>query len=135
MTWTLTINRSIPSRNVTSKDHWSRRSKARKLWAHDIGWAARELGIPEATGKRRLRITRLMGKGQKRFDEDNHDIKALVDSLKRPTGGGRPGHQMTAGCSLIIDDSPRYLDLVLPVVDERAADGVPGTRLELEDCE
>ncbi len=132
MSWTLTIPRCIPSRNETSKQHWSARSRDIKRWAKDIGWAALAGNVPQATGKRRLRIVRVMGKGQKRFDEDNHDIKALVDSLKPPKV--KRGTGASAGCSLIVDDSPRYLDLILPVVDERAADGKPGTRIEIEDC-
>lgn len=131
--WTISIPRCIPSRNETAKQHWSARSRDKKLWAKDIGIAALVARVPAATGKRRLRIVRVMGKGQKRFDEDNHDIKALIDSLKPPKVAR--GTKAQPGCSLIIDDSPRYLDLVLPVVDERAEDGKPGTRLELEDCE
>lgn len=131
MTWVLSIPRSIPSRNQTANQHWSARSRDKRLWAKDIGIAALVAGVPRATGKRRLRIVRVMGKGQKRFDEDNHDVKALIDSLKPPKVAR--GTKATPGCSLIVDDSPRYLDLILPVVDERAADGRPGTRIELED--
>lgn len=133
MTWTLTVPRCIPSRNQTANQHWSARSRDKKLWAKDIGIAALVARVPSPKGKRRLRITRLMGKGQKRFDEDNHDVKALIDSLKPPKIAR--GTKASPGCGLIVDDSPRYLDLVLPVVDERAVDGVAGTRLELEDID
>lgn len=133
MTWVLTIPRSIPSRNASPR-HWAARRDSKEAWAKDLIIAARNANVPRATGKRRLKLTRLMGKGQKRLDEDNHDIKGLIDAMKpEKTRSGRRGSRLVPGASLIVDDSPRYLDLILPVVDERAADGKPGTRIELED--
>lgn len=131
--WTITIPRAIVSQNRAPSNKGAARygyKTERTRWAWDVGMAAKAAGIPLATGRRRVVITRLIGKGQREYDIANlwGGAKALIDVLtveKRFRGSLRPG------TGLIVDDSEKWADIVMR--QERAADGQPGTRIEISE--
>ena len=133
--WTLSIPRAIASQNRAPANRGStawRYRKERTLWYRDIAWSAKVAGVTPAQAKRTVRIVRLMGKGQRELDVANlwGGIKVLLDVMCRPRvfrGNARPG------ASLIVDDSPAWIDIT--VDQERAEDGVPGTRITIEEVE
>lgn len=133
--WSFTIGRAIASANahVVNGNHAATASKYRAVrnrWAADLKIMKRHHAIPDATGQRLVTITRLMGAGQREFDFDNlvAGCKSLVDAMK-PTATRR-GRQVL-GSSLLVDDGPAHVTVTYQ--QERAADGKPGTRIELED--
>lgn len=131
--WEIRIPRAISSQNraFTSKGSGRYGYKTeRDRWAWDIAMAARAAGIPKATGKRRVTITRLMGKGQRLFDVPNlwGGIKALCDAMcaeRVYRGKTRPG------AGLIVDDSPAWAEFA--VEQARAADDKPATLITIEE--
>lgn len=145
MTWTIRTNRQLPSANVRLVNGRDRKSRAiyartRDEWAMALEMLARQEGIPSATGKRRVTFVRLMGKGQRAFDDDDlvGGCKLVRDAMRKPQPwtkkvGKLKVPMMTAGASLIVNDSAKWIEAVY--VQERAADGRPGTRIELEDVE
>lgn len=110
----------IYSQNVLRR-RWKHPQAYRRL-RNDYTWlvrvGARSAGVPKATGKRRLHVTRLIGKGGKVYDVPNliGGAKPLIDAL------------VTEG--LLVDDSPEYLDL--GTWEQRKA-SAPGARITLED--
>jgi hypothetical protein len=139
MTWTITIPLSIPSRNERARQHHWQIKDWRSGFASFLKAAKKQQRIPDATGKRRVTITRLLGKGQKFFDDDNLDAKTLIDAMKPEHihTYKRKGITKTAlipGAALIVDDSKRWIELA-PIGQERSADGDTGTRIELEDVD
>jgi hypothetical protein len=137
MKWILVIPRAVPSGNdhLVNGNHAATASKYRAVrnrWAADLRIMKRVYGVPDATGKRLVTITRLMGAGQREFDYDNlvAGCKSLVDAMK-PTATRR-GRQVL-GSSLLVDDGPAHVTVTYQ--QERAGDGKPGTRIEVEDIE
>jgi hypothetical protein len=141
--WYLTFEEQLPSANdrlVNGRDRKSRAIYARKRddWAALLTLAAKMAGIPAATGKRRVTFVRIMGKRQRAFDDDDLSggCKLVRDAMKRPHKwtkkiGKVSVPMLTAGASLIVDDGAKWIDAVY--MQERAADGKPGTRIEIED--
>lgn len=142
--WTLTVPLPLLSANdriVNGRDKVSRAIYAnrRDAWAQILTTLARYHGIPAATGKRRVTFIRLMGKGQRAFDDDDliGGCKLVRDAMRRPkpwtkrVGKARVS-MLTAGASLIVDDSARWLEATY--VQERAADGVTATRIVIEEA-
>ena len=119
MTWTFTIPEQLPSRNTTKRAHWASLKRFGDACAWSLIERKRALGIPDATGKRRVVITRLIGKGGKAYDVRNIDDKRMTDEMVR--------------VGLLVDDAPKWIDI--EVNQERAEDGVPGTRVTIEDLE
>lgn len=84
---------------------------------------------------RHVTITRLMGKRQRAYDEDNlrAACKAYLDAMKPP----RAGHYSNSilvparqGAFLLVDDSPRWL--TLSVAQERAKES--GVRITIKEA-
>lgn len=130
--WTFTIPRALPSRNENTRKHWWQVKRDRARWAADLRVFKVQLGIPDATGKRAVSITRLLGKGQKFMDPRNLDDKTLVDAMLPPRVLKRgKAHVSQPGAHLLVDDSMRWA--VIAVDQERAADGKPGVRITIEE--
>ena len=135
MAWRFLVPRSIPSANahIVNGNHAGTASKYRSfrnVWAADLRTCKQVLKIPDATGKRLVTITRLMGKGQREYDYDNlvAGSKAVVDAMK-PTSS-RCGRQ-TLGASLIVDDDPA--SVLVTYLQEKADNGQPATLITIED--
>ena len=134
MSWDLLIPRAITSQNRSGVNKGAARygyKTERDRWAWDIKMAAKAAGIPPATAKRKVTITRLMGKGQREYDVPNlwGGIKALCDAMcidRMYRGKTRPG------AGVIVDDSPKWA--VFEVAQARAADDKPATLITIEDC-
>lgn len=86
-----------------------KRKDADVLFAHLIGV------VPEATGKRRVRLTLVYPKGKQWPDKDNV-WKSLLDGLVK--------------IGALVDDSGEWLDSAEPMFET----GAKATILELEDC-
>jgi hypothetical protein len=135
MAWRFLVPRSIPSANahIVNGNHAGTAHKYRtfrNVWANDLRVCKQSLGIPNATGKRLITITRLMGKGQREYDYDNlvAGSKPVLDAMK--PSASRRGRQML-GAFLIVDDGPN--DVQVTYLQERAANGQPGTLITVED--
>lgn len=70
--------------------------KERDKWIRALMALARNEGIPKATVKRRITLTRIIGKGQRQFDYSN-----LV-------GGAKYVLDACREAGLIVDDSPKW---------------------------
>jgi len=103
--------------NVLMTCHWRKRGRLRVADDAMVKVAALNAGIPKATVKRRVKITIVLGKGQRAGDRDAY-FKSTLDSLKN--------------AGMIVDDSRQWIDLE-PIAFERAAE--MATRIELEDLE
>lgn len=133
LSWRLLIPRAISSQNRSGMNKGAARygyKTERDRWAWDIKMAAKALGVPTATAKRKVTITRLMGKGQREFDIPNlwGGIKALCDAMcldRVYRGKTRPG------AGIIVDDSPKWAEFA--VEQCRSATGEPATLLLIED--
>lgn len=111
-------------------------AKARKEWVRDIRNSMLALRIPPATGKRRITLTRLMGKGQRLFDDDGlaGGAKFVRDAMQRPyPWSTKNGVKTVDGASLIIDDSATSAEFVYE--QTRAADGKAATLITIEDLD
>lgn len=131
--WTFTVPRAIASQNRATVNRGRARygyRDERARWVWDLTMAARAAGIPLASGRRRVTIVRLMGRGQRELDVPNlwGGAKLPIDALCQPrTFRG----QVRPGAGLIVDDSPRWVEIEMG--QERAADGRPATRITVED--
>jgi hypothetical protein len=133
--WRFIVPRALASANahVVNGNHAATAARYRtfrNVWAADLRACKAANRIPDATGKRLVTITRLMGKGQRPFDYDNlvAGAKPVVDAMKPPAN--RRGRR-TDGASLIVDDGPAYVRVTYE--QERSADGRPGTLITVED--
>lgn len=143
MTWTLHINRPVPSandRHVNGRDRVSRAMyrKLRDAWARDLTALAKQAGVTPPWSKRRIVLTRIMGPRQREYDHGNlvGGAKPIIDAMLGPKApsvrvvngvkkvtAGRPG------AWLISDDSNRWV-----TVEYRQERGLqPGCRIEIED--
>ena len=92
--------------------------KAAALKKRDVEQVARAklvYGVPDATGKRRIRITIRRCKG--RIPDPDSPLKSLMDALKQTR--------------LIVDDSARWCECAMP----EFVTGPKGTVIEIEDCD
>jgi hypothetical protein len=134
--WTITVPRALSSQNRAATNgrgqFGARYRDDRGKWVWDITMAMRSAAVPKATGKRRITITRLMGKGQREWDVPNlwGGIKLPLDACcaDRVFRG-----KNRAGAGLIVDDAAKWADI--EVKQERAADGKAATRIVVEDIE
>jgi Holliday junction resolvase RusA-like endonuclease len=108
-------NRSV--RSVYQKQHYYRRT--RDEYEFLVRSAMKRNGIPEATGKRRIRVTRLMGKGKRAYDHANlvGGCKGLIDACVR--------------AGLLKDDTAHYFEGYYR--QERDPDGKGGALLVVEE--
>ena len=107
--------------------------KRRDQWAWALTVAARSAGVPrieQAVTFRRVTITRLWGKGQRAWDDDNlvAACKALRDAMQAPRVV-RGRH--IPGASIVVDDSAKWS--AWTYAQERAADGVAAVRIEVNE--
>lgn len=104
--------------------------KRRDQWAWALTLKARYVGVPPVVSFRRVTITRLWGKGQRAWDDDNlvAACKALRDAMQAPrvVRGRR-----VAGASIVVDDSAKWS--AWAYAQERAADGVAAVRIEVSE--
>ena len=154
MTWTIRIPRAVPSANArycNGRDRVSRAlyRKLRNAWAADLIAAWRNASArgetlplcgPGRAVKRRLVLTRVMGKGQREYDFGNlvGGCKAIVDAMlpsKPPREVLEKGKRVlkagVPGAGLIYDDSPAWVDVTYR--QERGAQA--GCIIEIEDVE
>lgn len=137
--WVFFIPRPMPSKNdrlvnAGTQAQRGRYASTRAKWCTDLHTAMWMAGVPKATGPRRLSIVRLYGKGQRELDDDGPDPKIILDAAKAVIGTKTIGRLRVPmnGAGLIVDDRPGMLELS-PITQERAADGRPGVRVEIED--
>lgn len=96
-----TLERKLPSANERSVNANTARfhyRKERDAWGWLLKVAMIQHGIPRANEKRRLRIVRVLGKGEREYDFDNlvGGAKALVDAMAR--------------AGLVLNDNARWLE-------------------------
>lgn len=117
-TYTITIpNWNPPSLNTWDGRHWAVRARAKSATAELIKTYCLVAGVRPATGKRRVTLMIVLGKGQRANDPDNY-WKATLDALKR--------------CGAILDDRRQCVETP-PVRFRRATQRA--TILQLEDLE
>lgn len=139
MIYELLIPRALTSANARIVNSGATRwayAKARDKWADDIRTAMLKQRIPEATGRRRVTLTRLMGKGQKVWDGDNLQGGAkYVRDAMQPSRRVKTknGAVLVRGAGLIVSDGAKDAEFVYE--QERAADGKPATRITVEDLD
>lgn len=103
--WSFFIPIEPPSLNAVSgnKGGYGARAKYKKI-RDAYKYAIRErrmysaLDLPGATGRRRVYVTRCMGKGKRRYDRDN-----LI-------GGCKPLMDALTLSGLLLDDKEKYLE-------------------------
>lgn len=118
--WEFHIGRPVKSGNDrihnVGASRWSYKAD-RDAWHSDIHAMRRVLDIPPAHTLRRVTLTRLIGKGQRRYDRDNMatGCKPIVDALVR--------------VGLLIDDDAKHAEI--HYAQEKGA--LPGLRVLLEE--
>lgn len=121
--WEFTIPQEVQSLNARKVNGGTRAQQARyredrETWEWWMRDARLRHKIPRATGKRRLTLTRLYGKGQRELDADNlAGMKMITDSVVRE--------------GLLVDDKPKHAEVHYR--QERAADGVSALRVRVEE--
>lgn len=118
--WEILIpDHSPPSLNQTQFAHWSsvRRHKQRALDLLYV-YCLQSGGIPRFTGRPRVTLTRLWGKGQRALDTVNlyGSFKPLEDAMRaqKKAGGRRDrGRGKQGGLGIIEDDSQAAVELVV----------------------
>lgn len=84
--WQTRILRTVKSGNArvhnVGGSRWQYKAE-RQGWERDMLAVRRAMGIPVATTRRRVTLTRLIDKGQRAFDEDNlrTGCKPIVDAM------------------------------------------------------
>ena len=85
-TWQTMIPRAVNSGNArihnVGASRWAYKAE-RQGWERDMLAVRLAMGIPVATTRRRVTLTRLIDKGQRAFDEDNlrTGCKPIVDAM------------------------------------------------------
>lgn len=95
------------SLNRTQDKHWTHRHKRKqKLIDLLTGMCLQAGGVPHFCGHVRMSITRLWGKGQRAFDEENlwGGVKLLRDAMRQRK---RSGKGWAGGIGIIEDDGPK----------------------------
>lgn len=149
--WVLAVPIDLPSKNGIPR-HVHARKDLRNRWASMLSAAARQVGIPLATRAPHLRgegpapsvpfravtITRLMGNGQRRYDD--HDgmeggAVMLRDAMQATRYRWRKGVAMpigvVPGAGIVWDDSAKWS--AWTYAQERASDGVARVRIEVSE--
>jgi Holliday junction resolvase RusA-like endonuclease len=104
--------------NQTEGRHWSVKARLKRADREMIGMYARlGVGVPQATGKRRIGLTVTLAPKQRSPDPDAF-WKGLLDSL--------------VACRLLVDDNPKWVE-ILPVRYERGS--AMATTIAIEDVE
>lgn len=118
MTHMLYIADWHPARiNQWDGKHWSVRARLKKADRHRIALHARLVGIPPATGKRRVTLRITLAKGQRGPDPDAF-WKSVLDSLTH--------------AGLLVDDNRQGVEL-MPVQFDRGTR--KATTITLEDVD
>lgn len=140
--WKLTLNAPAQSGNVVLRMHWRTYNKTLAKWYWLVRGAAGFVGVPKASGKRRLTV-QIHGKRAMDFENRVFACKALVDILrpfKREAGiyasgkkKGQPWTRERIGHGLVIDDDDTHLDLNVPPVMKLLPGQTPFITLTLED--
>jgi hypothetical protein len=123
--WTFTLAIDVPSQNAANANgaRWSvqrKRYRALSSLAGALMVSSRnEHRIPQATGKRRVTLTRLIGKGKREYDYGNlvGGFKSVLDAMVR--------------AGLLVDDSGRWVEERYQ--QEKAGDGKDGVRICIEE--
>lgn len=145
MTWSFVLPIDLPSANahvvngrhaVSAAIYRAQRDK----WAWWSGVAARGQGVPllkigpgfASPVRRRVTITRLLRVRQRDYDDDNlvAACKALRDAMQHPRN---VRGKYIPGAAIVIDDSAKWSEW--RYAQERAPDGRPAVRVEIEDIE
>lgn len=114
-TWTILIENWLPPLlNRSRGRHWSVGHKLTQQAAERLGWAKLAAGVPDATTRRRVAVTLILGPQSKKCDGD---------SLKHFWDGCKHAH-------LIVDDSLEWLEAP-PLAFERGPQ--KGTKIVIED--
>lgn len=96
MTNYITVPAWRPARdNELEQSHWRVKHRLKSADAAIVAAYAVQAGIPQATGKRRVSLEIVLGKGQRKADPLAH-AKSLLDALKR--------------CGQLVDDSGRWME-------------------------
>lgn len=80
--------------NLLLRSHWAKRARLKRLDRETVAVYALALGVPKATGRRRVSVSVECCKSPP--DADNV-LKSLLDALTH--------------CGLVIDDSPAWCEL------------------------
>lgn len=115
MTYTIDIPAWHPTKLNDLLGNWRKAARLKKADRKTVEWMCRIWSVPLATGKRRLRLTIVLGKGQRGGDPDCY-FKSVADAL--------------VACGRLTDDNRQGVEL-MPVRFER--DTTAATRIELED--
>lgn len=100
--WSFVIGREIRSGNERINNvggsRWTYRVM-RSGWISDVSGMRLVHRIPDARGKRRVTLTRIIGYRQRRYDRDNlaTGCKPVIDALVR--------------CGLLVDDTEQHAEL------------------------
>lgn len=120
MIWRITIPIKCPSQNVRERRHWTKNDTEKQAWWFATGSERNKLGIPKATGKRRLTIE---AHGPRTMDEANilGGTKGIVDNLVQ--------------MGLLRDDTPSCLEHGTPIQVKTRKGEKPFTVLILRDVD
>ena len=130
MTWTLKVPLEMVSANrylvngggrLAAIVSGAKYRKERDKWTRALMALARNEGVPKATAKRRITLTRIIGKRQRQFDYSNlvGGAKYVLDACK--------------AAGLLVDDAPRWCD---DKYEQRKRVGKEfGTIITVEDAE
>ena len=119
--WSFHVPREIRSGNARINNvggsRWAYKA-ARQAWERDVLTLARVHRIPDANGRRRVTLTRIIGYRQRAFDRDNlaAGFKPVVDALVRGW--------------LLVDDSEKHAELHF---QQEKRDGVRGVLVLIEE--
>jgi hypothetical protein len=119
MIYRITIPKWRPTRDnqLSGGSHWAKKNRLKKTDKDFVATYAMRLGIPPATGKRRVSLEITLSGRQKETDPWAY-CKSLLDAL--------------VACRMLVDDSARFVEFV-PATYTRGDDG--GTVIVLEDLE
>jgi hypothetical protein len=109
--FTATLPVDWPSRNKLDKMHWAARGRLRKDYSEMLMLMGLCRQHSTFTGRAKLVLTRVLGRGQRLFDEDNlaGGAKQMIDAMVR--------------CGWFKDDSPTYLSVEFKQVSGRRQSG------------
>ncbi len=116
MKYSFTVNDVPPSSNITERASYKARALLRNKWEEHFKQAMYAHRIPAAAGKRKITYTIYFGY-QGRHDAVNLTTKGFIDAMARS--------------GLVVDDSPRWLEIELPTV--ALALGNKHTDFQIED--
>jgi hypothetical protein len=100
--YTLRIEATPPSKNLIERSSYRVRADLRNRWTQLVSDAMKTQGVPCAASKRKIRIF-IYFNYQTRRDSQNYLCSQMLDAFSRS--------------GLVYDDSPRWMDIDLPVID------------------